>query len=272
MAAITLILGLMTQILTPGETTCIGFINESVLPLNVYIAGTEEEGFRSEAAAGSLVYLNGPGVSTLKKAESYRVVRAEGDVQDPTKKQFIGIYYRQLGIVRVESLESDSAIAAVTNSCQPMAKGDLLLPLKPIVPVTYNGKVSDRLTPFEQGLSSTIVLGKEDSRIMATGQFCFIGVGSLDGVKPGDHFTVYRSQPPYDPTRMGAPRSAPHASYEPVDGGHYNTSITQTLRSRTLPPRPLGDVIVVDTGNHTAAVKIINALYELRPGDIVVKR
>jgi hypothetical protein len=57
-----------------------------------------------------------------------------------------------------------------------------------------------------------------------------------------------------------------------VEGGEYNHRIAKLLENRKLPPRPMGDLIVVDSGNHTATVKIINSLYEILPGDIVVKR
>jgi hypothetical protein len=271
MAAIFLIFGFMAQVLTPGESVCVGFINETTLPLNVYVVGMEEEGFHFLATQGSLVYLNGPGVSALRKSESYRIVRAEGEIKDPARKHTAGLYYNQIGIARVESPGSEVATAVVTTACQPIAKGDLLVPLKPIISVTYNGNLTDRSTPFEAGLTSTILLGQDDLRLLGTGHYCFIGLGTLEGVKPGDHFAVYRPQPPFDPFYMTAPR-AMSASYDSVEGGDYNTRIVQLMEERKLPPRPLGDVVVVEAGNHTSTVKVINALYEMRPGDIVVKR
>jgi hypothetical protein len=271
MAAIFLIIGLMAQVLTPGETVCLGFISDNPLPMNIYLVGTEEEGLHFLATQGSLVYLNGPGVSSLKKSESYRLVRAEGEIRDPVRKRAAGVYYKEVGIARIENPGSNVATAVITAACQPIMKGDLLLPLKPIVSVTYKGKLADRSTPFEAGLTSTILLGHNDVRMLGTGQFGFIGLGTLEGVQDGDHFTVYRPQPPFDPFYMTTERS-PYASYGPVEGGDYNSRVAQLMEERKLPPRPLGDLIVVDAGNHTAAVKVINALYEIRPGDLVVKR
>jgi hypothetical protein len=272
MAAIFLIVGFMMQVLTPKETACVGFISETTLPPNIYIAGTEEEGLRALAALGSLVYLNGPGVSSLKQSESYRIVRPEGELQDPSGLESAGIYYRQLGIARVESTGGDVATAVITGICRPIAKGDILLPLKPVSPVTYKGKLADRSTPFEEGLTSAILLGQDDNKMLGTGQSCFIGVGSLDGVHPGDHFTIYRPQPPFDSSFTDGTGAGTYASYQKVEGGGYNHRVGKLLENRKLPPRPLGDLIVVDAGNHTATATIINSIYEIIPGDIVVKR
>jgi hypothetical protein len=271
MAAIFLIFGLMAQALTPGESACVGFINETTLPPNVYVVGTEEEEVHILASQGSLVYLNGPGVSALTRSESYRIVRAEGEIKDPSRKQAAGIYYKQIGIARLESPGSDVATAIVTTACHPVARGDLIVPLKPISSVSYKGKLADRATPFEAGPTSTILLGQDDMHILGTGHHCFIGLGSAAGVKPGDHFTVYRPQPPFDAFYITAPRSS-YAAYGAVEGGDYNSRIAQLIQERKLPPRALGDAVVVEAGSQMSTVKIINALYEIRPGDIVVKR
>jgi hypothetical protein len=272
MAGIFLIVGFMMQVLTPNETVCIGFISESTLPLNVYIAGTEEEGLRALATLGSLVYLNGPGVSALKKSENYSIVRPEGDLQDPYGNRLFGTYYRQLGAIRIENPGTDAATGIITTICRPIAKGDILLPIKTIAPVTYKGKLTDRSTPFEEGLTSTLLLGQDDLKMLGTGQFGFIGLGSAEGVQPGDHFIVYRPQPSFDPIFLHSTGAGNYASYQRVEGGQYNHRLAKLLENRKLPPRPMGDLIVVDTGNHTATVKIINSLYEIFPGDIVVKR
>lgn len=273
MAAIILLLGLMAQIVTPGETTCLGFISDATLRVSVFIAGVEEEGSSGMAASNGLVYLNGPGVPELKTGGTYRVVRPEGVVRDPDRGEPIGIYYKQLGTVRIESEGKEFATAIVMLSCQPMIKGDILLPWVPKPPVSFSGKVSDRLTPYaETGIESRIILGKDDLRELAAGRFCFIGVGSRDRVQIGDRFTIYRLQPLSNPQDLSVAGAQTDASYGKSEAVRYRSSVAERLKTRKLPPRPIGDLVVVDVTEKTAAGKIINSLHEIHLGDIVVKR
>jgi hypothetical protein len=273
MAAIILLLGLMAQIVTPIDTTCIGFISEVRIPMDVYIAGTEIEGSMSASVTNGLLYLNGPGIQQLKKGDIYQVVRPEGEVADPYSREHVGTYYKELGTARIEQGGKDYAVAIVASSCQHMIKGDILVPPAPKAAAGFQGKLSDRLTPFvENGLQSYILLGKDDLRELAAGHFCFIGIGSENQVKAGDRFTIYRVQPPLNPQDLAADGQQMNVSYGKMEGGHYRVSLAQVLNNRTLPPRPIGDLVVVDVREKTAAAKIINSLYEIHPGDIVVRR
>jgi hypothetical protein len=273
MTAIILLLGLMAQIMSPGDATCLGFISDVRVPMDVYIAGTESEGSVSMSAASGLLYLNGPGVPQLKKNDVYRVVRPEGEVVDPYGGNRIGTYYKDLGTVRIDSVSKDYGMAIVVYSCNPMIKGDILLPLATRPPVTFQGNLSDRLTPFvENGLRSYILLGKDDLRELAAGNFCFIGIGSKDQVRVGDRFTIYRLQPPLNPQDLAVTGAQTFMTYGKMEGGRYRNSLTELLNNRTLPPRPIGDLVVVDVQQNTATAKIINSLFEVHPGDVVVRR
>lgn len=272
MATIILLLGLTAQIVSSGETACVGFISETTLPMNVFIAGMEDDG-NSMAAANGLLYLNGPGVAEMKAGSTYRVVRPEGSVTDPGRGETVGIYYKQLATVRIERVEKGYATAVVLLSCQPVVKGDILLPWEPKPPVSFHGKLSDRLTPYpENGTESRIILGKDDLRELASGQFCFIGVGSRDRVQIGDRFTVYRMQADFNPQSLTVTGTRMDASYGREEAVRHSNSAAEKLRTRTLPPRPIGDLVVVDVGERTAVGRIINCLSEIHLGDIVVKR
>jgi hypothetical protein len=64
----------------------------------------------------------------------------------------------------------------------------------------------------------------------------------------------------------------PLRSYNRIQGGRYDPMLLDMLRSRKLPPRPVGDVVVVNVGKTTAAARIVNSLVEINPGDLVVRR
>jgi hypothetical protein len=257
---------------TSAELQCLGFISETILPADVFVAGTQEEGKTTLAYEGTDVHLSGPGVAALKPGQTYRALRAEGRVRDRVTNAEIGIYYKELGTVRVEHVESGYATAFILMSCAGLTDGDLVLPAVSRDMVRFEGKMSDRLTTYPaQGLASSIILGKDDLRELAAGHFCFIGVGARDGVKPGDRFTVFRFEPPFNPRDLIINGQRRARSYEPLMTGQ-SPEVLNGLYDRKLPARALGDLVVVEVGNTTATTRVINSRYEIHPGDIVVRR
>ncbi len=261
MATLALTLTMLLQVATSANLQCLGFISEKPLPADVFIAASEEEGVVNYSSESELVYLNGPGLASLKAGEIYRVVRPEGTV--PGRNGDYAIYYKGLGTVRIQRVDSNAVLAMVQMSCRPIMKGDLVIPLADTVPVEFNGTLSNKWTPFPPpgGLVSQIVLGKDYLHNMASGDFCFIGVGTSDGVKPGDTFTIYRLPPPFNPGDLSVAYS-----------GHYDPKMVEMLRNRTLPPHPVGDLVVVEAGETTSAARIVNSLVEAIPGDLVIRR
>jgi len=272
MTSLVLLFAMLSQIVTPGEMKCLGFIQDDLLPMDVFIAGLEEDENHAYASEGSVIYLNGPGIPTLKPGETYRVVRPEGKVRDRSSHEVTGIYYVQLGTLKIESMYPDGAMATVLLSCFMMHKGDLVLPLVEQQTVDFTGDLSTTLTPVADGLVSSVLLGENDKRELAAGQFCFIGVGSRDGVKPGDRFTVYRDQPPFNARDILMHGGQGGLSYEKLIRSSRKGLVTETLRNRKIPPRAVGDLVVVHTENSTAVAKIINSLMEIHPGDLVIRR
>ncbi len=276
----------------PNEMTCLGFINPSLLPIDIFVSGVEEEGLATFVMESSLVYLSGPGLKNAKAGDVFRVVRPEANIRDRLTQQLIGHYYKELGTVRIEATRPGGATGTVVLSCNLMFKGDLLLPLASKALVKFTGDKSTRLTPYpDGGLATSIVLGKDDKREMSEGNVCFLPVGAREGVKPGDRFTIYRLQPPFDAkdlivntahvrsnvegmsvggARTGAVRSS--TDYQTTMSGRYKGELIQKLTEREIPHRVLGDLVVLEVGETTASAKIINSRTEIHIGDIVVRR
>ena len=268
-----LILLFALKVTTPGEMACLGYTMDFITPMDLYIAGVEQEGTTVFATQGDIVYLNGPRVPALKIGEIGRIVRPEGKIRDPQSGAELAIYYRQLGTVKIEEVGKGFATARVLLSCYGMIKGDIVMPDTPKPAIEFEGDLSDEKTPVpEQGLVSSILLGKNDSREIAAGQFCFIGVGSRDGVKPGDRFTVFRTRPRYNTDEKIIEDKPSNASYPSVRGWTYQQRQDTVLFNRTLPPQVLGDIVVVDAGDKVSAAKVINSISEIHLGDFVVRR
>jgi hypothetical protein len=253
---LTLILFFALQVATPGEMACIGSIIDYPIPADVFIAGVENEGTVSLATQGQIICLNGPRVPFLKVGEISRVVRPAENVRDPLTGKYMGVYYQELGTIRIDTVNRDNALARVVLSCQGFKKGDLVLPSASKPMLSFNGELSNRLTQLpENGMVSSILFAKDDIQNIAAGQFCFLGRGWRDGVKPGDRFTAFRSYPPFDSKEMSK-----------------GTVASSMLGKRKLPPMILGDIVIVDAGDKTSVGKVINSLSEMYPGDFVIKR
>ena len=273
MSTIVLAVALFAGAAVHDESVCLGFIDRSLLPMNVYVAGTESDGFSALAEQAELIYLNGPGLGSLRAGGTYLVIRPEGYVRHPETRKPLGIYYRELGTVKVETTGAGSASASVVANCHPFMKGDLVIPLEPRAEVQMTGKAADRLTAYpEGGLTGLVVLGLDDRRELAAGHVCFLGVGSRDGVRAGDWFTVYREQPRFNAQDMSVAGMGKGRTYKKVLSGLYKLEVTGTLKKRQLPPKVIGDLVVLRVSESTAVAKVVASRSEVHVGDTVVRR
>jgi hypothetical protein len=261
------------SVANPGEMACVGSIQDSMLPLDIYVAGVKMEGIATLGAQGQILHLNGPKVSTLKPGVLQRIVRPEGRVRDPLSGDKLGFYYIDVGTIRIDVVEQDKAKATVQMACHGVLKGDLVIPFAPKPKVEFDGSMSTELTPLpDHGLVSSILLGKEDVREMGNGHFCFLGLGSRDGVKPGDRFTVFRAQPKFDPKDMATSGTSHARSYSSIVNYAYRFDLNLLLQKRKIAPQILGDIVVVEAGESISTGKIVNSNAEMHIGDLIVKR
>jgi len=270
---ITLLLLLALQVTASVEPVCIGSVFDYKVPADLYIAGVEREGTAILASPGQLVYLNGPGTGLLKVGEINSVIRPEGMVQDPSDGSRLGLYYKDLGAVRIVSVQDGVATARVVHACCEMIKGDLVVPLRERSDIDEVGELSNDLTPVpSNGLTGSILLAKDNLQELSNGDICFIDLGSRDGVKTGDRFTVYRPNPPFDRKEIGI-ADVLDTGRGYLDNRQANQKeVNEALSLRKLPGVILGDVVIVDAGNGTSTAKIINSMSEIHPGDLVVKK
>lgn len=273
MPSILLFIGLLASWTAQQESTCLGFIQDSFLPMNVYIAGVESEGSMALAVQGQIVYLNGPGLGSLRPGGSYLVVRPEGKVKDPVTGKSVGIYYRELGTLKVETAGTKSQTASVTATCRTIAKGDLVVPLPQRVDIRLGGQPSGRLGAVpEGGLASDIILGLDDRRELGAGDICFIGVGKSDGVQAGDRFTVWRPQPRFDRHDLAISGSGGNRSYQKPLDPIQTAEQVRTLSQRDLPKRVIGDLVIIAPYEKTSVARITSSFVEIHLGDLIVRQ
>jgi hypothetical protein len=270
---LTLMILFALQVTTPSEMACLDSVLDPPLTSDLYVAGVQQEGTAVFGSQGQLVFLNGPRTGLLRVGEMERVVRPEGKIRDPFTDSELGIYYRDLGTIRIEAVEGGTATARVIMSCKEILKGDLVRPYVAKSAVQFTGAMSDALTPVpEHGLAGQILVGKDDLRELGAGDFCFVALGGRDGIKTGDRFTVFRPYPPFDPHDLIMSQTEQNSSYGSMGNQASRYMGSLRLQGRTLPPRILGDIVIVETSDKVSFGKIINSMTEIHPGDFVVKR
>src|SRR5207247_11426870 len=113
------------------QRPCLGMLHDSDLPLDLLLMGSEYERAPARLTAGSLVYAGGPALSSAKVGEVFQVIRPEGKVRDSYTREAVGVYYKEIGTIRLEAIRPDSATGTVLMSCAHMVKGDLLVAMRP---------------------------------------------------------------------------------------------------------------------------------------------
>jgi hypothetical protein len=261
------------KVVNPNEMACVGSIQDATLPLDIYVAGVEMEGTATLAVQGQVIYLNGPKVSSLKPGTVQRVIRPEGKVRDPLTGNHLGSYYLDVGSIRIEAVEPEKAKATVQISCNGILKGDLVVPYVPKPAVEFSGEMSNGLTSLpDNGLVSSILLGKDDVKELGSGSICFLGLGHRDGIKPGDRFIIFRPSPDFNSRDLDTWGKGKNRSYSPLQGIAYRFKLKGLLRARKVSPQILGDIVVVETGETISTGKVVNSLSEIHLGDLIVKR
>lgn len=270
---ITLLLLFALNVATPGEMECTGSVREMAVPMDLYIAGIEQEGPMTLASSHQRLHLNGPNISALTAGSLQRVVRPEGKIRDMRAGSSTGLYYLDIGTIRIEGVDKNHATARIVHSCQEMVKGDLVIPYAEKPMVQFDGILSKDSTPMPQdGLVGSITFGKADAKQLAAGNFCFVNLGRSDGVRAGDRFMVFRPSPAFDFKDLSVLTPGPDGSYGTMRGPAYQFKLKSLLGNRTLPPIILGDIVIVEAGETFSSGKIIHSLSEIRPGDFIVKR
>ena len=196
---------------------------------------------RYDLATGDVVYLGTGSAGSLEVGQVLSVVSARDPVRHPRDRAtVVGRYYAYLGRVRVLSVQEDTAIAEILESCGPIRVGDYLRPFEP-QPVPLGRRT--RMRPINMPASAdeltdapTILRSSDRVVSMGQGTLVFLDRGEDEDVLPGDLFTIYRQNKP------------------------------------GLPPVVLGELAVLTSEDHTALARILESRYVVYAGDRVERK
>lgn len=246
------------------DIRCGGYIVENGKRSDLFIAENEEPAFDG-ITTGTLFYLNrGADESRLQPGSEFNIVEREGKVLHPVSERSQGYYIKRLGEARVLKVLADTAIAVVTFACDEIRVGDELVAIEhqpvPQRPVP----AFDRLRMERNGKPVGYIIHTSDTVVRAaTGDLVSIDLGSEDGINPGDFLTAFE---------LMRPGKRPYQA-------DYHFTFNSEVFSRTdlhydyerdeFPAKPVGQLVVLSTANHTATAKVISSITEVHVGTMV---
>jgi hypothetical protein len=240
-----------------SDIYCAGFIAPESEPFPYSITGTEYEmlgpnfdiGGKShinlqygranstkyDLTAGDIVYLDGGKARGLTAGSVFTVVSPDREVVHPLTRKTVGRFYHYVGRVRVLSVQETTAIAEITQSCDPVHVGFVLLPFEP-EPVPLGRPTAMRPANYPTSAEKlrdapVIVFSRDDVISLGQDHVVYLDRGADHDLTPGDIFTIYR---------------------ENLDG---------------RPPIVIGELAVLSVHKTSAVGKIIGSRYPVYIGD-----
>jgi LysM repeat protein len=175
------------------------------------------------------LYVKADGV---KAGDRFIIGRYTGEIQNPETEQLLGRLVRVTGILDIEGPRDGFMVGSISKAFTDVKGTDLLFPYQePLVvyePVTPNPKAA--------GLSGYVAAVKGDRKDGGQTDTLYINRGALDGVLPGDMFTVMRS------------------------GGVAGKGGSPLRKDETvLPEVEVGQIQVISVRGRTAAAKVLRS-------------
>jgi hypothetical protein len=169
------------------------------------------------ASPGDYVYVDRGTADGVRPGTTYEVIRPTHRISSPGTGQ-LGMHYLEVAQVEIVMGQSNYSLARVTQGCEAVELGDLLIPFTksdfPALPsnrsfsgtMKASGQVPGKIVTTKSAvLNSGSAYGNNaqipgatgslhtlNAGVAATNGVVYIDVGKAAGVKPGDLFVVFR--------------------------------------------------------------------------------
>ena len=260
---------------------CTGYISE-VSPRNdLQVVGAEKENEKDTYSQGDVVYLNKGREGGVQSGAVYYIIRPLGAVKHPFTKKKVGYFVRELGMLRVTEVHDKTSVAEITVSCDSVEFGDVLKPYEAqVAPGGQDLRPLPRYSEGSSGLTGRIIMSPIAKEYLSANQLAFIDLGNRQGVRAGDHFTIYRRITRGEGVAKIAgddivqERSGGYGSKR-FRGGDFSSSAPRIPRQDvrharpTLPRKVMGELVVLKVENTACTVLITRTVSEVNIGDFV---
>lgn len=209
--------------------------------LNVNVSGRVEglygtvDTVKVELTTGDLVYVDGGRAAGLAPGMIFTAIQPGPEISHPVRREVFGRQFTYRGRVRILSVEEETAIAEVVQSCLGLRVGNVLKPYVPEpVPLARRTPMRPSNDPTtEEALADAPVILASPARLVTLGQdhVVYLDKGEEDDVLPGDVFTIYRTN------------------------------------KSPKPPVVVGELAVLSVQPHSAVARILESRYPVYAGD-----
>ena len=190
-----------------------------------------------DLATGDVVYLDSGLAGGLFPGTLYTVIQPRERVFEPgSRTAVMGRFYRQSGRLRVLSVQEETAIAEIVQTCMPINVGDGLVPyVAHPIPLVSRGLPTGINDPVgTSALAGAPRIVRSESRLFTIGQDHVVYVDRGEGeIEPGQIYTIYRRN------------------------------------KRGLPPVVIGEVGILKVHERSAVAKVIESRHAVYVGDLL---
>lgn len=256
---------------TYADVNCAGFVTSDKLPESLTIAGGWETPHATKFADRDYVYLTGGAVQV---GNLYTVLR---HLQDPNKwEAFKGQHaaiaaagepFAEIGHVRVVAVRGQNVgVAQVEYSCEPIVRGDFVVPFTEKAMVTVPKTILfDRFAAPDGKAIGRIVLGKDFDQYLGTGKKAYVNIGADKGIKVGDYMRAVRNYADAYNTEVDS------LSFKASDAEdtQKNAHTFPNGRLGELPRQALGEAVVLSVHPHSSTIMFTTSINDVNVGDHV---
>ena len=238
----------------PADVYCTGFVDDAELDFRYRVVGSEEgvlaptlrsqdrprkrfkQTLKVDLTTGDIVYVDGGAATGLEVGREFFIVGESEMVKHPFDNQVIGRYYQYQGRLRILSVQSETAIAEVTEACRAVLVGAGLMPFEtlpiPLVSMSVPPSVNSPVSDDSLDGAATVVFSENDVFSLGQGSVVYVNLGAGQ-TNPGDRYRIWRRN------------------------------------HEGLPPVILGELAILRVGESASVARILNSRYTVRVGDRV---
>lgn len=267
---------------------CGGYVQSSPINTNNFVVGAEFEADKHIFAQGDKLVIKG---SNFQVGDMLSVVRPKGKVETRwTRKDDLGFFVQELGVVEIVKVKNEISIAMVKISCDNLLLGDLVLPMpqrslpamKERTPLDVFGEPNGKFT-------GRIFMARDGQEMLSNDNIVYIDLGSEDNVRVGDYLTIFRplgtgnivdriyseSMSARDEGfqsneyRGGKfSNQAPRKKGELARGDKMTSEDARSRRPDNI-RRVVGEMVILNVKEKTATAMIVRTTQEVHTGDFV---
>ena len=183
-----------------------------------------------------IIYIKPTSPDVLVKGRTYHVFSVEPVKKKVAKKTFAGYQHRIKAEVKILEAGETYLVGKIKAAFRDVAIGDSIMPL-----IRRPHELADEKNPAP--IDGVLVCSEDNTVMINDHRIAFINRGSRDGIKPGNIYSIVKSQ--------------------------ADQSFFGNKDEALLPPLFAGTLIVLHTEENSATIMVLSSTRDIHPGDMV---